>query len=161
MSTPHKRRRGNDSGAALLLAVGAVLMVSAIIAGLTAAAASSLQNRNTLGILRNREWAADSAIELSITQVRQLDCSSASGFTPDTTNGVAIRVDWATDCASGVPSSDGSNYLQRNVVFSACLDAIPSVQCPDVNVIIRAQVNFEPRTGTVIKTSVQSWSVKL
>jgi type II secretory pathway pseudopilin PulG len=159
MNTRCRRRRGNDSGAALLLAVGAVLMVSAIIAGLTAAAASSLQNRNSLETLRNREWAADSAIELAITQVRPLDCSAASGSTPDATNGVAIRVDWATDCSTGVPTSDGSNYLQRNVVFSACLNQ--SAQCQEVDVIIRAQVNFEPQTGTVIKTSVQSWSVKL
>jgi type II secretory pathway pseudopilin PulG len=161
MSTRRVRQRGNDSGAALLLAIGAVLMVSAISAGLTAAAASSMQNRNSLEALRNRQWAADSAIEVAITQVRALDCSSTTGFTPDTTNGVAIRVDWATDCSRSVPSSDSeaTPYLQRDVVFSACLNTNPPSPCLDADVIIRAQVNFEPASGAVTKTYIQSWSV--
>ncbi len=150
--TPHK-----DSGAALLLAIGAVLMISAIGAGLIGAAVSSLQNRSSLELLRNREWAADSAIEQAITQVRSLDCSTATGSTPDTTNGVGIRVDWATDCAHGVLTSDGTMYLQRNVAFAACLDTFPA--CNSTNVIIRAQVNFEPQAGPVTKTVVQYWTV--
>jgi hypothetical protein len=141
----------------LLLAIGFVLMISAISAGLAAAATSSLNNRTTLGVVRNREFAADGAIEKSITQVRPLDCTTLSGLTQDTTNGVAIRVDWTTDCSHGVPSSDGGDYLQRNVVFSACLDKL--AQCQNADVIIRAQINFEPRAGTVTKTFVQAWSV--
>ena len=134
-------------------------MVSAITAGMTAAAVSSVQNRSSLEILRNREYAADGAIELAIAQVRGGDCSS-TGPRTDTTFGPAIRVDWTTDCSTGVLSSDGIHvYPQRNVVFSACLDK--SALCLDADVIIRAQVNFEPQTGLVMKTSVQSWSVRL
>ena len=139
------------------MVIGLMLMIGAISAGLAAAAASSLSGRTTLETIRKREWAADGAIERAIMQVRPLDCSSLTGVTQDTTNLVAIRVDWATDCSRGVSSSDGTNYLQRNVVFSACLDTLS--QCLIANVITRAQVNFEPRTGTVTKTVVQSWSV--
>jgi hypothetical protein len=152
-----QRRQHDDTGAALLLAIGAVLMVGAISAGLIGAAASSLQNRTTIELLRNREWAADSAIERAITQVRPLDCSAATGSTADTTNLIGIRVDWATDCAHGVPASDGTLYLQRNVAFAACLDSFPA--CSSANAIIRAQVNFEPQTGAVTKTVVQYWTV--
>jgi hypothetical protein len=119
-----------------------------------------MQNRSSLEILRNREYAADGAIELAITQARGSDCSSTGPLT-DTTFGPAIRVDWTTECSTGVPRSVGIiPYPQRNVVFSACLDKSPA-KCLDADVIIRAQVNFEPQTGTVVKTSVQSWSVKL
>ncbi|MGZ4724560.1 MAG: hypothetical protein ACXV3B_12225 [Ilumatobacteraceae bacterium] len=157
MTVRRERRQHNDSGAALLLAIGAVLMVGAISAGLIGAATSSLQNRSTLEVLRNREWAADSAIEQAITKVRSLDCSTASGSTPDTTNGVGIRVDWTTDCSHGVPTSDGNIYLQRDVAFVACLDSFSA--CTAANAIIRAQVNFDPQAGPVTKTVVQYWTV--
>ncbi len=157
MTSSHTRPQHKDSGAALLLAIGFVLMIGAISAGLAAAATSSLNNRATLVTLRNREFSADGAIEKAITQVRPLNCSSVTGLTQDTMNGIAIRVDWTTDCTQVVSSSNGTNYAQRNVVFSACLDVLS--QCLSANVIIRAQVNFEPQTGTVTRTVVQSWSV--
>ena len=158
MTSRGARPRHNDSGAALLLAIGFVLMISAISAGLAAAATSSLNNRTTLGLVRNREWAADGAIQRSIAQVRPLDCATLTGLTQDTTNGVAIRVDWTTDCSQGVLSSDGATtYFQRNVVFSACPDKGSS--CLNADVIIRAQINFGLKDQPVTRTFVQSWSV--
>jgi hypothetical protein len=139
------------------LAIGAVLMVGAISAGLIGAAASSLQNRTTIELLRNREWAADGAIEKAITEVRTRDCSAATGSTADTTNLIGIRVDWVTDCAHGVTTSNGAPYPQRNVAFLACLDSFPA--CTSANAIIRAQVNFDPQTLPVTKTVVQYWTV--
>ena len=147
-----------DSGAALLLAIGFVMMVSVISAGLAALATSGLNNRNTLEQVRNSQYAADGAIEQAISQVRTLTCSPPTGFLVDSSfSSGPIRVDWLNVCGS-VTASDGTRYPQRNVVFSACPDL--RAVCDPANVIIRAQVNFEPDSGTVTKTYIQSWSVK-
>lgn len=147
-----------DSGAALLLAIGFVMMVSVISAGLAALATSGLNNRNTLEQVRNSQYAADGAIEQAISQVRALTCSPTTGFLVDSSfSSGPIRVDWLNVCGS-VPASDGTAYPQRNVVFSACPDL--GAGCDPAKVIIRAQVNFEPASGTVTKTYIQSWSVK-
>lgn len=150
-----------DSGAALLLAIGTVLLVGALGAGLTAAATSSLNNRSTLEQVRDREYAADGSIEQSIAILRgsaqfQTTCapSSASMHGSELTilNNVPIRVDWTSTC------SKVNTYDQRNVVLSACLDT-PNPPCAPSDVIVKAQVNFEPANGPVTKTFVQSWSV--
>lgn len=152
-----RRPRGErDSGAVLLIAVGFVLMIGAICGGLAALATSSLNNRNTLEIIRDRELAADGVIENAITQVRLLNCASPSTTIVETLNQVAIRVDWANACGT-TSGSDGSSVIQRNVIFMACLDS--GVSCTPATVIIRAQINFEPSSGTVAKTYVQSWNV--
>ena len=152
-----RRPRGErDSGAVLLIAVGFVLMIGAICGGLAALATSSLNNRNTLEIIRDRELAADGVIENAITQVRLLNCASPSTTIVETLNQVAIRVDWANACGT-TSGSDGSSVIQRNVIFMACLDS--GVSCTAATVIIRAQINFEPSSGTVAKTYVQSWNV--
>jgi hypothetical protein len=150
---PHK-----DCGAALLLAIGSVLMIGAISAGLAAAATSSLNNRNTLSQIRDRQYAADGAVEQAITVVRSsTTCTAVSGSNTDSSmNSAGIRVDWLTACTS-ILSSDGSMYPQRDVVFSACLNT--GSACVASQVIVTAQVNFEPATGTVTKTFVQYWSV--
>ena len=135
-------------------------MIGLISAGLASLTMSSLKNRSSLELVRNRQYAADGAIELAISQVRVLTCSSPSGNTDDTLNGVAIRVDWVSTCAASVKSSDGSDVPQRNVVFSACAKATPAAPCVEADVIIRAQVNFaQDSSGAVTRTFVQSWSV--
>lgn len=162
MTARRTRRHHNDSGAALILAVGFVLMIGMISGGLAALATSSLNNRNTLEVLRDREYAADGAIENAISHVRLLSCSSPPGFITDELKSVKIRVDWSNACGV-VQSSDGSVVAQRNVIFTACVNI--ETQCSDVAVppapvIIRAQVNFQQAlTGSVTKTFVQSWSV--
>jgi hypothetical protein len=157
------RTQHRDSGAALILAVGFVLMVGAISGGLAGLALTSLNNRNTLETLRDREYAADGAIENAISQVRTLTCASANGSTTDSTmNAVTIRVDWTNVCGTA-QLPDGSVASQRNVIFAACLNTgspCSDVAVPAVPVIIRAQVNFEQALGgAVTKTYVQSWSV--
>ena len=162
------RRRAHrehaDSGAALLLAVGFVVMVSGISGGLAALATSSLNNRSTLESVRNREYAADGAIENAIALVRLNNCSTPNGSIVDSTMAAgSIRVDWVNECGV-VQSADGSAVAQRNVIFSACLNT--TTQCSDTNVppspiIIRAEVNFQQAaSGAVTRTYVQSWSVK-
>jgi hypothetical protein len=161
-----KRRRGEekDSGAALILAVGFVVAIGAISGGLASLATSGLNNRTTIETARDREFAADAVIENAITQVRLLSCASSSAVPIlETLNLVPIRVDWVNACGSTL-GSDGVSVVQRNVIFAACVDTGSACNDADVtvanDVIIRAQVNFEPASGTVVKTYVQSWNVK-
>ena len=140
------------------MAIGFVLMVGSIGAGLAGIATTSLNNRNSLEVVRNREYAADGAVEEAITKARSFTCAPATGFVLDTSIvATGIRVDWLTVCPT-VMSSDSTTYPQRNVIFSACENT--GTTCDPAKVIVRAQVNFEPAAGTVTKTFVQSWSVK-
>ena len=140
------------------MAIGFVLMVGSIGAGLAGLATTSLNNRNNLEAVRNREYAADGAIEEAITKVRGYACTPATTYLVDISIvSTGIRVDWSSACPS-VAASDGTPYLQRNVIFSACESTV--AVCDPTNAIIQAQVNFEPATGTVRKTFIQSWSVK-
>lgn len=163
MSRQRQRAQHKDSGAALLLAIGFVLMIGMISGGLIALATSSMNNRATLELLRNREYAADGAIQNAISQVRLKTCADPSGSITDSTmNSIPIRVDWVNACGV-VQSTDGTVVAQRNVIFSACLNTgnqCSDVAVPAVPVIIRAQVNFQQALGgAVTNTYVQSWSV--
>ena len=143
-------------------------MIGAISAGLMGMVTSGLNNRMALDVVRDRQYAADAAVESAIAEVRQLDrstagsCSSVGGSpvggsSVSTLNGVVIRVDWRTACAV-VLGGDGVVVSQRNAVFSACVNT--GATCAIDVVIINAQVNFEQgAAGGVTKTFVQSWSV--
>ena len=162
--TRRHRRADQDSGAALILAIGFVLAVGAISGGLAGLATSGLNNRQTLKVLRDREYAADGAIEAAISQVRtDTICTDLStGFAPPAAGSpIRIGVDWVTTCplVEVQNAAVGTNYDQRNVTFSACLDPAPALVCDPADVIIRAVVNFEPAAGPVARTFVQAWSV--
>ena len=152
-----------DSGAALLLAIGFVLMIGAISGGLASLVTSGVNNQITLAALRDRQYAADGAIESAITEVRNAVPSSNScsanggGATKVELNGIVIRVDWQNAC--GVTrSADGLVVAQRDVLFGACVDA--GNPCTDADILIRAEVNFEQEAkGAITHTYVQSWSV--
>jgi type II secretory pathway component PulK len=154
-----RRRRSpkthEDRGAALIVAVGFMVAVGAIAGGLATLATNSVRHRNNLEVVRNREFAADGAIEQAITQVRAFTCLTEDSSVEDALNGVAIRVDWANACTP-VQSSDGSDVQQRNVVFSAYCKNPADAKCGTSDVIIRAQVNFQVDPA---KTYVQAWSV--
>ncbi len=140
------------------MAIGFVLMVGSIGAGLAGIATTSLNHRNSLEVVRNREYAADGAVEEAITKVRTLTCTPTTGSLVDTSIVASgIRVDWAVACGTVMSSDSTTSYPQRNVIFSACENVGPT--CDPAQVIVRAQVNFEPAAGTVTKTFVQSWSV--
>jgi type II secretory pathway component PulK len=152
-----------DSGASLILAIAFVLLVGAIASGLIGLATSSLNNRASLEGVRNRQYAADGAIEQALTVVRAqvgtplVTCALASNFVLDSTLGTPIRVDWQNACGV-VQSVEGNVVAQRNVIFAACVDT--GAACLDADVIIRAQVNLQQAaSGAVTKTYVQSWSV--
>ncbi len=159
MNARRSSRRHEDTGAALLLAIGFVLMISAIGAGLMALTTSSLNNRGSLELVRDRQYAADGAIEKAISEARTATCASPNGVTVDTLNNVDIRVDWTNVCGV-VQSPDGTVLAQRNVLFSACVKPQPNGVCAENAIIIRAQVNFQEAVpGTVTQTYVQTWSV--
>lgn len=157
-----QRASERDRGASLLVAIGFVMMIGAITAGLSSLVISSVNNRATLTTVRNRQYAADAAVEVAIAQVRsqfdgRVSCTAATGSTSTTTNQLAIRVQWTSACIA-VRTADGTPVTQRNVIFTACPDR--SVACAESEVVVRAQVNFErAATGTVSRTYVQSWSV--
>ena len=148
----------NDRGAVLLLAIGFVLLVSAISAALAALVMSSSATGNTLEKVRNRQYAADAAIQDAIIRVRTLERGTppTCGYTT-TLNDVAIRVDCA-NALGVVGDTENAVLAQRNVIFEACRDT--GSVCAEDQIIIRAQINFEQQYGnSVTKTFVQAWSV--
>ena len=157
---PRADRR--DRGASLIVAIGFVMMIGAVAGGLSSLVTSSMNNRASLTLVRDRQYAADAAVESAIAQVRaqfdgRVSCTSASGAASTTTNRVAVRVQWTSACLA-VRTGDGTPVTQRNVIFTACPDV--GSTCAEADVIIRAQVNFErTATGVVNRTYVQSWSV--
>jgi hypothetical protein len=150
-----RRTQPKDSGAALILALGFVVLIGAVGGGLAGLATTSVHNQSTLELIRNREYAADGAIEQAISQVRGGTCTSPTPPIVDTLNNVAIRVEYVNACAF-VPSTNGAQAEQRNVIFSAYCAVPSAATCNSTDVIIRAQVNFQQ---SPVKTYVQSWSV--
>lgn len=160
------RTRGaqhRDSGSSLVVTIGFVVMIGSIAGGLAGLVTSSMNNRTILAQQRDRQYAADAAIEEAITVVRQIKqstneaCATAPGKLSTSLNNVAIHVDWQNNCTV-VRGADGTVVAQRNVIFAACLDN--GSLCTEASMIVRAQVNFEQGLGgTVQRTTVQSWSV--
>ena len=167
MTTNREREhRHEDRGAALILAIGFVVMIGAISAGLAGLVTSSINNRVGLVRVRDRQYAADGAIEQAIAVVRRsmdkngAGCSKgapANDTSSSMLNDVTIRVDWRNAC--GVTrTADGLLVSQHNVIFLACADV--GTACTDDGAIITTQVNFEQQvSGRVTRTAVQSWSV--
>jgi Tfp pilus assembly protein PilX len=158
-------RPDSDRGAVLVLTIVVMVVIGLISAGLLAIITSGVQERTTLDAARNREYAADAAIETAIARVRGITTAPGVGLTPcapngpdyTTLNSVRIRV----DCANA-PAATRLGALERDVVFTACVDATPSVACTDSTGVIRAQVSFQtssPSSLAITRTYVQSWSV--
>jgi hypothetical protein len=151
----------DDDGAALILILGLVVVVSMIMAGLLGFITTTVRGRVPLDTARNREYAADAAVEHGISQVRlAINAGGAVCAVPSyqhTVNSVAIRVDCRD--ASGFASAAGFNVSQINAIFAACPDV--GAVCTDATVIVRAQVNFQKPSATspVRRTYIQSWSV--
>lgn len=155
-------RPAPDRGAALVVAIGFVVMIGMIGAGLTSMITSGVGNRAQLEEVRDRQYAADGAIETEIAaMVNELpDGSVACGDTRSSTviaNGLAIRVEAFVTCGA-VRGDSGAPEVQRSTVFTACVD--PGGPCPAADVMVRALVGFEQASnGAVLHTSVHSWSV--
>jgi hypothetical protein len=157
----HRLRR-DERGASLILAIVFMVVVGAVGGGVLASISSGVQNGVHLATARNREYAADAAIESSIARVRRLgaastNCASDPMYTFETSPSVDIHVDCANvPTVAGLPS--GALALQNDVVFTACLASVASPKCPSANTIISAEVNFQAN-GSQVTTYVLSWSV--
>jgi Tfp pilus assembly protein PilX len=145
----------NEDGVALILAIAFMVVVGLISASLFGLIRTSVNDRSTLDTTRNREYAADAAIERAIVQVRNLD-TPGPAFTPcpsstSTVNGITIQV----TCANA-PTAP-LLHIQRNVIFTASWSG---------DAVIRAQVYFATNKspsdylqGDITRTYIQSWSV--
>jgi hypothetical protein len=158
-----RTRATGESGAALVLAIGFVIVIGAVSASLFTTLNSGSNGRVILDRARDRQYAADGGIQYAIAQVRALPAPttfSGPGFTACgpysySLNNTSINV----VCEPNATSSIGG-FLQRDVVFTAyCV----SSGCDSSKPVIRAQVNYEAAgAGTsyqVTHTYIQSWSV--
>jgi hypothetical protein len=168
-------RRCDERGASLVLAIVFLLVVGALATATLAHITSGLNSRRSLDAVRDREYAADAAIEYAIADVRTAggsgpalsSCPPPGSPTPGHTHffyqyqvaGKAIRV----DCINAATLTF-SGFTQRNVIFVACDDKGSDCDSASNNkTIIRAQVNYQALgslTAPVITgTQIQSWSV--
>ena len=169
------RAQLDERGAALVLAVAFMVVIGAIGAAVISSVGSGVKDRLVLDQVRNREYAADGLVDYAITQARTpvaswqatslisfLSTAASTGcggpyspslgnVPPDAhLNSVDIRV----DCVPA-PALTRSGYLQRNAIFTACVDT--GGPCNDTGAIVRAQVNFSDTASG--PTRVQAWSV--
>ena len=161
-----RRAARDERGAALILAIGFVIIVGAVAATLYTPLNSGLRNRVNLDNARNREYAADGGIQYAIAYVRtnmpaNSGVFSGAGF--DACGPYSYSLNGFTMSVACAPKSTTSigGYLQRDVVFTAYCVSGPN--CNSSAPIIRAQVNYESAgSGTsyqVTHTYIRSWSV--
>jgi hypothetical protein len=177
----------DERGASLLLAIAFMVVIGMISSAILSSISSGLHVRTALDSARDREYAADGAVEFAIGQLRLRSASSTYGgpalapcgpnianpnvpppaaapfYHPLTEENVAINI--RVDCV-GQPTLTLGSFVQQNVLFSACVKGTPDVACGTSGgppIVIRAQVNFQTvgagSTLQVQRTWIQSWSV--
>jgi hypothetical protein len=147
----------DERGATLILAIGLVIVLGALSGGLLPFITSGLKDRTVLDGVRNRQYSADGAVEYSIARVRSISgvgLVSCGGPDVRTLDGVTVRVD-----CTNAPTVTFSGYLQRNVIFTACVNTGVACTDPSVTPVVRAQVNFESAGTGISRTWIQAWSV--
>ena len=158
-----RRARRDESGVALVLALSFMVLVGLVTSALLSSLISSVEQRSVLDNVRNRQYAADAAVEKDIARVRALGgvgagsqpCEPVSRI-PYSLNGYTIHI-----TCTNVRTFTITGFDQRNVVFASCLDT-GSGECTATNTIVRAQVNYEGEgspTPIISKTYIQSWTV--
>jgi type II secretory pathway pseudopilin PulG len=161
MTQTKVRRMQGERGASLILAIVFMVVVGGISAAVLSTTASGVQDRVALDQARNREYAADGAIEIAITRVRNNGGTCAPGDVPVTLEQPAVKVH--VDCTSSpsfIVLPDNTIATQNNIVFTACewSGSGNGDACTPANAIINAQINFK-KGSPPLKTFVQSWSV--
>jgi hypothetical protein len=162
---PRLRHERDERGVALIMAIATMIVLGLLSASLIALLITGLDGRASLDASRDREYAADAAIQSAIADVRTNVNPTAIGVIAcgpytNSLNNYTIHV----DCSPAVRITQGG-FLQHDVVFTACENTgspcDDSSSNPQLHSIIRAQVNFEvPPAGTsVTNTYVQTWSV--
>ena len=159
------RQQRDERGAALVLAIVFMVVVGAVGGGVLASISSGVSNGVHLAQARNREYAADAAVESSIARVRRLNtgagspvgypsCGAPDAYTFETDPSVDIRV-VCTNKATVAGLASGALALQNDVLFNACLAS--ASPCDAAHSIVSALVNFQ--AGSPATTYVLSWSV--
>jgi hypothetical protein len=151
-----------ERGASLILAIAFMVIIGSFSAAVISTAGSGLRDRVALDQARNREYAADGAVETMVAAARGAGGKCPTGATTPSTspfqlNGVSIHVDCSLAPSVVLDPSNGRLVAQNNIAFTACLNnsgqACGSTATPT---IVTAQVNFQ---GSPTKSFVQSWSV--
>jgi hypothetical protein len=157
--TASRRGRG-DAGASLFLVIGFMAIIGGTLGGLIPFITTSVRATSSIDVTRNRQYAADAAIEEAAAKVRGLGGdgpakAACGGPYQKTTNGIAIRV----ECENHFTFVYASSQVleQRNVRFWACPDT--GTACSDSTITSRAQINYEMPGASVTRTYIQSWSV--
>jgi hypothetical protein len=157
-------RRRDERGASLVLAIVFMVVIGAVSGAVLSMLTSGLSNRVALDGARDREYAADGAIQAAVAQIRAIPASQTyagpglpcPAISNHQLNGVTIH----TDCVAA-PAVTRDLYRQFNVIFTTC--AGTTGPCPNAKVIIRAQVNFQAigsgASLQIQRTWVQAWSV--
>lgn len=156
---PDRSSSRDELGVALVLALSFMVLIGVVTSALLSSLISSVSGRAVLDDVRNRQYAADAAVEMDIARVRAIGgdgpaVAACGGFhTYSGLNGKTIRVE-CTD----IPI--GGAFFQRNVVFNSCVNT--GAACAAAATIVRAQVNYEAATihsPVITKTYIQSWTV--
>jgi len=163
------RIQRDERGASLILAIAFMLVAGAIGAGVTTSVTSGVNDSSVLAVARDREYAAEGAIDYAIAQIRQTDPASSIGLTACSVparSGMPLlgskTIDIQVDCAPA-PELTSDLAARNNVILTACAvdSAHPGQPCDPAKVLIRAEINFQvsDTTHLVTGTFVQSWSV--
>jgi hypothetical protein len=140
-----------------------MVMIGAMAAGLTSMVTSGVGNRIALEELRDRQYAADGAVEAAIAEMRvaieagRLGCGD-TWATKSSLNELGVLVEAEVDCVA-VAGPDQLPVRQYVGRFFACPDPIAGCTADDATV--QALVGFETDAkGRVLDTAVRSWSVR-
>ena len=168
MNGLRNRIRRDERGASLILAIAFMLVAGAIGAGVTASVTSGIGDSSVLASARDREYAAEGAIDKAIVQLRTtanpdsiglVTCPSQTQTMPLPASG---NIEIQVDCAPA-PEVTADLSARNNVILTACEPdaANPGPPCDPTKVLIRAEINFQvsDTTHLVTRTYVQTWSV--
>ena len=169
--------RRDERGASLVLAIAFLVVAGAIGASLTASVTSGINDATVLALARNRDYAAEGAINYAIVDVRATNPASSIGleacgpFFKNLPLRGSQTIDIRVDCYPA-PELTADLAARNNVIFVACDAASSNGQPCDTSsgsppkvlapAIIRAEINFQVSgtTSTVTRTHVQTWSLK-
>lgn len=158
-------QRRDEHGVALVLALSFMVLIGVLTTALLSSLMTAVSDRNVLDQVRDRQYAADAGVEQAIATVRTVPApgpalGSCGGPYFSSLNSVDIRVQ-----CTNVPTSTAvlaQIFVQRNVVFTSCIDTHTNTACTPATTIVRSQVNYEAldaETPNVTKTYIQSWTV--
>jgi hypothetical protein len=145
-STRHRRQ--DEIGATLLLALMFMVSGSLLIAGLMAWSGNDLRNVAAFKQSRTLNYAANSAIETAIANVRYTTNAcppaglsiSVPGPSTDPSQTLTIQV-W---CSPASPQSEQPYAASRDITFAACLNSsVIAGTCTQANPYLRAEVIYD------------------